>query len=52
MMERFVKVFILSFTALVNIDAGDHTFQVGWNTDAATTASLYNHTLDVLELKK
>jgi hypothetical protein len=46
------EVFTLSFTALVDVDAGDHTFHVGWNTDAGTTASLYNYTLDVVELKK
>jgi len=46
------EAFTLSFTALVDVDAGDHTFQVGWNTDAGTTAALYNHTLDVVELKR
>lgn len=46
------RTFNLAFTALVNVSAGSHTIQVGWNTDAATTASLYGHTLDVIELKK
>ncbi|MFA5134910.1 MAG: hypothetical protein WC505_03960 [Patescibacteria group bacterium] len=46
------ETFTLAFTALVDVEAGDHTFQVGWNTDDGTTASMYNNTLDVVELKR
>ncbi len=45
--------FSLAFTALVDVEVGDHTVQVGWNTnDVGSTASMFNHTLDVMELKK
>ncbi|XOU94314.1 MAG: hypothetical protein ACNFW9_05735 [Candidatus Kerfeldbacteria bacterium] len=44
--------FNMAFNALVDVTAGSHTFQVGWNVDAGQTASIYNRTLDVVELKK
>lgn len=43
--------FTLATQALVDVSAGEHTIQVGFNTDAGTTASLFNRTLDVLEIK-
>lgn len=46
------NTFTLTTNALVKVSAGSHTVQVGWNTDYAVTAYLYNHTLDVIELKK
>ncbi len=44
--------FTLAFNALVDVEAGEHTFQVGWNVNDGETASVYNRTLDVVELKK
>lgn len=45
--------FTLAFnTVITDLAVGEHTFQVGWNTDNGTTATVYNHTLDVVELKK
>jgi len=41
----------LAASALVNVSAGSHTVEVRWNTSAGT-ATMYAHTLDVIELKK
>ncbi|NQV12721.1 MAG: hypothetical protein HQ530_00260 [Parcubacteria group bacterium] len=41
----------LAASALVNVSAGSHTIEVRWNTSAGT-ATMYSHTLDVIELKK
>ena len=47
------ETFTLATNTLTNVSAGTHTVQLGWNATAApTVASLYNHTLDVIELKK
>ncbi len=43
---------ILSTSAILDVSAGSHTVQLGWNTDAGATASLYVYTLDCIELKK
>ncbi|PIP04287.1 hypothetical protein COX53_03275 [candidate division WWE3 bacterium CG23_combo_of_CG06-09_8_20_14_all_40_14] len=43
---------ILNTTAILEVAAGDHTIQLGWNTDNEITASLYANTLDCIELKK
>lgn len=43
---------VLAFNALVDVTAGTHTFQVGWNTNDGDTAYVYNDTLDIIELKK
>ena len=41
----------LAASALVSVSAGSHTVEVRWNTSAGT-ATMYAHTLDVIELKK
>jgi len=43
---------ILSTNGIYNLAAGTHTIQLGWNTDAGATASMYFNTLDCIELKK
>ena len=43
---------ILSTNGIYSMTAGTHTIQLGWNTDAGATASLYYNTLDCIELKK
>jgi len=43
---------ILSTNGIYSMTAGTHTIQLGWNTDAGATASLYFNTLDCIELKK
>lgn len=42
----------LSTNGIYSMTAGTHTIQLGWNTDAGATASLYYNTLDCIELKK
>lgn len=46
------RTFTLATNALVNVTAGSHIVRVGWNTEYATEATMYNHTLDVIELKR
>ena len=43
---------ILNTSVILDVAAGDHTVQLGWNTDLGVTASLYANTLDCIELKK
>jgi len=43
---------ILTTNGIYSMTAGTHTIQLGWNTDAGATASLYFNTLDCIELKK
>lgn len=43
---------ILATSAIIDATAGTHTVQLGWNTSAGTTATIYFDTLDCLELKK
>jgi len=43
---------ILATSAIIDATAGSHTVQLGWNTSAGTTATIYFDTLDCLELKK
>ncbi|MFC1687252.1 hypothetical protein ACFL0L_01640 [Patescibacteria group bacterium] len=43
---------ILTTNGIYSMTAGTHNIQVGWNTDAGATASLYFNTLDCIELKK
>jgi len=42
----------VSTNALMDVTAGAHTVQLGWNTDAGATATMYANTLDCVELKK
>jgi hypothetical protein len=43
---------ILVTSAIINATAGTHTVQLGWNTSAGTTATMFYNTLDCIELKK
>ncbi len=44
---------ILATSDLMDVTAGTHTIQVGWNTShAGITASMFYNTLDCIELKK
>jgi len=43
--------FTLASQVLVDVEAGEHTVQVGFNTDAGTTSSMFNRTLDVIEIQ-
>ncbi|MBU0597438.1 hypothetical protein KKF61_00390 [Patescibacteria group bacterium] len=46
-------IFTLATSALVDVDAGEHVVTVGFNTaDAGSQVSVYNNTLDCIELKK
>lgn len=43
---------ILATSTIINATAGTHTVQLGWNTSAGTTATMFYNTLDCIELKK
>lgn len=43
--------FSLSGQVLVDVAAGSHTIQMGFNTDDGTTTYMFNRSLDVLEIK-
>ncbi|GEM_PF-6902436 len=43
--------YTLATQALVDVDAGEHTIQAGFNTSTASTSSMFNRSLDVLEIK-
>jgi len=46
-------IFTLATSALIDVTAGEHTVQVGFNTaDAGSQVSVYNNSLDCIELKK
>lgn len=46
-------VFTLTTSALIDVTAGEHTVQVGFTTaDAGSQVSVYNNSLDCIELKK
>ena len=44
--------FALSGQVLVDVDPGDHTVQLGFNTDAGTTTYMFNRSLTVLEIQE
>ncbi|MFH1598529.1 MAG: hypothetical protein ABIB97_05725 [Patescibacteria group bacterium] len=42
----------LTTSAIFEVESGDHTVQLGWNTVVGQEASLYANTLDCIELKR
>lgn len=45
-------MFNMSFNTIVSVESGSHEYQVVWYTDSGVTATMYNGSLDVIELKR